>query len=63
MKGRLVGRRTEAEDQVKKRLAKAEGEIAIARDSGCYQHFVVNDRLEDAIEQVKSVIREENSTA
>ena len=35
-----------------------DGEIAVARDSGCYPHFVVNDSLEDAVEQVKRVILE-----
>jgi len=53
---RLEGRRTEAADQLAKRLAEADGEIATARDSGCYKHFVVNDILEATVEQVKQMI-------
>jgi guanylate kinase len=58
LRARLEGRKSEAEEQLARRLAKADGEIAIARDSGCYQHFVVNDTLETTIEQVKGIIRE-----
>lgn len=60
LRARLEGRNTEAEEQLKKRLAKADGEIAIARDSGCYQHFVVNDCLETTIQQVKAIIHKES---
>lgn len=56
LKARLQGRGTEAEEQMKKRLAKADGEIAVARDSGAYDYFVVNDVLESTVEQVKSII-------
>ncbi|MFQ5591441.1 MAG: guanylate kinase [Phycisphaerae bacterium] len=59
LRARLEGRRTEAETQLSKRLAQADGEIAIARDSGCYSHFVVNDVLEDTVEEVKRIIEEE----
>ena len=59
LRARLKGRKTEAEEQLAKRLAQADGEIAIARDSGAYRHLVVNDVLEDAIEQVKRIIEEE----
>lgn len=63
LRARLEGRNTEAEEQLQKRLAKADGEIAIARDSGCYQHFVVNDCLETTIQQVKSIIDKESKPA
>ena len=59
LRTRLEGRRTEAKEQLLKRLAEADGEIAAARDSGCYAHFVVNDLLEEAIEQVQRVVEEE----
>lgn len=56
LRARLEGRKTEAEEQLKRRLAEADGEIATARDSGCYDYFVVNDDLEMTIEEVKDII-------
>ena len=61
LRARLEGRNTEAAEQLAKRLAKADGEIATARDSGCYQHFVVNDSLEETIAQVTRIIETERS--
>ncbi|MEK7731682.1 MAG: guanylate kinase [Planctomycetota bacterium] len=63
LRARLEGRRTEAAEQLAKRLAEADGEIAIARDSGCYSHFVVNDVLETTVEQVKRIIEQERRQA
>ncbi len=63
LRARLEGRKTEAADQLARRLAEADGEIATARDSGCYKHFVVNDVLEDTIEQVRRIIEKENRQA
>lgn len=63
LRARLEGRKTEATQQVARRLAKADGEIATARDSGCYQHFVINDCLETTIEEVNEIIRKESVTA
>ncbi len=63
LRSRLEGRRTEATEQLARRLAKADGEIATARDSGCYQHFVVNDCLETTIAEVKAIIQKESGTA
>ena len=54
---------TEAQAQLLRRLAKADGEIAVARDSGCYQHFVVNDSLDTTIELVRNIIEKESGTA
>ena len=56
LKARLEGRRTEEKEIMARRLAEADGEIAVARDSGCYQHFVVNDELDATIEKVKEII-------
>ena len=60
LRARLEGRRTEGEEQLAKRLAEVDREIASARDRGCYQHFVVNDVLETAIEDAKRIIEQEN---
>ncbi len=58
---RLEGRRSEREEQLAARLAKADGEIAFARDSGVYQHFVVNDDLEESVQRVLEIIRRETA--
>lgn len=63
LRARLEGRKTEAAEQLAKRLGKADGEIAVARDSGCYQHFVVNDVLETTIDEVTKTILEEQVRA
>ena len=63
LKARLEGRRTEAAEQLTRRLAKADGEIAVARDSGCYQHFVINDVLDVTITQVIEIVQKETGLA
>lgn len=63
LRARLEGRKSEAKDQLDKRLAKADGEIAMARDSGCYPYFVVNDVLEDTIGEVIDIIKKESMRA
>ena len=61
LRARLEGRNTEAQQQLARRLEKADGEIAVARDSGCYQHIVVNDVLEETISNVIGIIKQEQS--
>jgi guanylate kinase len=61
LRARLEGRRTEEQEIMARRLAEADGEIAVARDSGCYQHFVVNDDLAATIKKVKEIILEGGS--
>ncbi len=57
LKARLEGRNTESAEHMEKRLAVADGEIGIARDSGSYQYFVTNDVLEDTVEEVVDIIK------
>ena len=59
LKARLEGRRTEAQAQMQGRLAKADGEIAFARDCGAYDHFVTNDVLEETVADVIRIIEEQ----
>jgi guanylate kinase len=54
LRGRLVGRGTDASDEVEARLRVAEEELAAARE---FQHVVVNDRLEDATEQLVAIVQ------
>ena len=53
---RLRGRGTEDEATVRKRLEKAREEIPHAKD---YDYVVFNDRLEDAVEDLRAILRAE----
>lgn len=62
LEARLAGRKTESQQQLRRRLAEADGEIATARDSGCYDYFVTNDVLEDTVNEVLAIIEKETAT-
>ncbi len=53
---RLSGRGTEDAPALERRLAQAHREISAARDSGVYQHEIVNDNLENAIRQLVEIV-------
>lgn len=59
LQARLAGRETESAEHQSRRLAKADGEIAFARDSGAYNYFVTNDRLRETVEEVLGIIERE----
>ena len=50
---RLVGRGTDAPEEVERRLGVAEKELAAQSEFG---HVVVNDRLEDAVERLAEIV-------
>ena len=54
LRARLVGRGTDDEEQVAARLRVAEEELAAQHEFG---HVVVNDRLEDAVEQLAAIVQ------
>jgi guanylate kinase len=54
LRARLVGRGTDSDEQVEARLLTAERELAA---QGEFAHVVVNDRLEDAVEELAAVMR------
>jgi guanylate kinase len=54
LRTRLVGRGTDAPDQIEQRLRTAEEEIA-AREE--FPYVIVNDRLEQATDELVSVVR------
>ena len=56
---RLAGRGSESPESLKRRLAKANEEIAAAEDSGVYNYRVVNDDLETAVRQIVEIITQE----
>jgi guanylate kinase len=53
LRTRLIGRGTDESEEVERRLAVAEQELA-ARDE--FAHVVVNDRLEDALDELVAVV-------
>jgi guanylate kinase len=54
LRDRLIGRGTDDDDEVERRLAVAEQELAAADE---FPHQVVNDRLEDAVAQLVAIVR------
>ncbi|ADB51627.1 guanylate kinase [Conexibacter woesei] len=59
LRERLVGRGTDSSDDVERRLKVAEEELT-ARDE--FQYQVVNDRLEDAVEELERIVQSELPT-
>ncbi len=62
LKQRLERRKTESPKVQAERLAQAKREIEFARTSGAYTHFVINDDLSRAIEEVGRIIHQEPNT-
>jgi guanylate kinase len=54
LRARLVGRGLDAAEQIEARLRTAEEELA-AQDE--FAHVVVNDRLEDAVDELVAIVR------
>jgi len=57
---RLAGRGTDAAAVIAQRLAKARAEIKTARESGAYAYEVVNDDLDQAVDEVVTIIQQES---
>lgn len=55
LKARLVGRGTESDDSVNKRMAAALKELAYARTPGAHNFVIVNDDLESAYDRFKRI--------
>ena len=56
LRARLIGRGTDGSEEVERRLAVAEQELA-ARDE--FAHVVINDRLEDALDELVAIVAAE----
>ena len=56
-KRRIEGRKTDAADVIKRRLAKADGEIRYAAESNCYDEFIVNDHLDETVQKIYQIVR------
>ncbi len=59
---RLRDRRRDGEAEIQRRFSKAKQEIARARSSDVYDHFVVNDDLQETIDESISWVRHQLST-
>ena len=59
LRQRLVGRGTDSQDVIARRLADAQAEMA-CRDR--YRHVVVNDRLEEALEALLAILTAERGS-
>ncbi|MBU0481360.1 MAG: guanylate kinase [Proteobacteria bacterium] len=55
---RLTGRATDSEETIRLRLTNAHREMA---EAGNYDHYIVNDTLEEAVTMVRAVILSERS--
>jgi guanylate kinase len=56
LRTRLVGRGTDNSDEVQRRLSVAEQELQAQPE---FEHVVVNDRLDDALQQLAEIVRGE----
>jgi guanylate kinase len=57
---RIRGRKTDSEEVIQERLARAKGEIEI---SGKYKYAIVNDIIERCADELKDIIRKEQEKA
>uniref|UniRef100_A0A2P2KHF1 guanylate kinase n=1 Tax=Rhizophora mucronata TaxID=61149 RepID=A0A2P2KHF1_RHIMU len=58
---RLRARRTEAEEQILKRLQNAEAEIEQGKSSDIFDHILYNDKLEECYEDLKKLLQLEGT--
>ena len=60
---RLNNRGRDEQAVIADRLAKSDGEICFALESKCYDHTIVNDDLDQAINAIVTVIKQERKKA
>ncbi len=60
LRTRLIGRGTDTSEQVRRRLETADAELAAQPE---FQHVVVNDRLEEAIDALAAIVGDELASA
>ena len=60
LRTRLIGRGTDTTDQVQRRLESADAELAAQPE---FAHVVVNDRLEEALEDLVAIVESELAAA
>lgn len=50
---RILGRQTDSEAEIARRLSKADGEIRYAQETGAYDHFVINDDQDHTVAVIR----------
>jgi guanylate kinase len=60
LENRIRGRSTESEKAIEERLARAKSEMALAKN---YKYQVINDSVERAAQEIRSIIAHEISLA
>lgn len=63
LRGRLEGRSRDEADQIARRFANAQHEIVQAREAGVYQHWVVNDQVDRAVDEIVTIVTGEEPAA
>ena len=58
LRDRLDGRRTDSDEAIRERLSKADGEIRYAHECGAYGHFLINADLEETVNAIVQIVRE-----
>ncbi|KAH7430195.1 hypothetical protein KP509_09G087700 [Ceratopteris richardii] len=56
LEGRLRGRGTENEEQIQKRLKNAKAELECGRDSSIFNHYLINDDLDECYSELKRLL-------
>lgn len=59
---RLRDRKREPEEVIRRRFESAQREMAEARRCGAYDHFIINDDLQRAIDEALRLVRERRAT-
>jgi len=62
-KNRLVGRHQDSATAMAERLSKADGEIRYAQDCGAYDHFVVNEDIDETVEALARIVAQARAEA
>jgi len=63
LRARLIGRATDPPEVQEKRLAAARDEIELAHSSGAYQHFVINDVVDETADAIVRLLQPESTQA
>jgi guanylate kinase len=62
-KNRLAGRHQDSAAAMAERLSKADGEIRYAQDCGVYDHFVVNEDIDETVETLIRIVAQARAKA
>ena len=57
-KTRIVGRNQDSAEAIEERLKEADGEIRYAKDCGVYDHFLINNTVQDTVDGIIEIVRE-----